>query len=79
MNHKNERIKKLWNGGMRNFTQIAKKCGLPDSAAGRDRVRLGLEWCQARQELNPPFAFVSEEADVDKPDGGTMAYLLSID
>lgn len=55
MNHKNQRIAKLWNSGMRSLTLIGRKCGLPDTPAGRDRVRLGLETAEARGELQPPL------------------------
>ena len=55
MNHKNQRIAKLWNSGLRSLTQIGRKCGLPATAAGRDRVRFGLETANARGELQPPL------------------------
>lgn len=63
MNHKNQRIAKLWNGGMRSLTQIGRKCGLPNTAAGRDRIRLGLETANARGELQPPFGPDVPETD----------------
>ena len=48
MNHKNERIKKLWLKGVRDPHKIAKKLGL----VGVDRVLEGLTWLEDRGEID---------------------------
>lgn len=48
MNHKNERILKLWNRGIREPERIAKKTGL-----SLERVTDGLRWLTERQEITP--------------------------
>ncbi len=52
MNHKNERIKKLWEAGIRDPARIAKKLGLPST----DRVKEGLDQLAQRGEITgwPP-------------------------
>lgn len=48
MNHKNERIKKLWERGVRDPHKIAKKLGF----VGVDRVLEGLTWLEDRGEID---------------------------
>jgi hypothetical protein len=45
MNAKNERIKKMWDKGIKDFRMIAKKLGYTGNAltAGIERVREGLK------------------------------------
>lgn len=45
MNHKDERIRKLWNLGIKNPAKIAKKIGygIPNILEGIKRVEEGLE------------------------------------
>jgi hypothetical protein len=47
MNRKNERIRKLWNRGVRDPKKIAKKLGL----ASEERVLEGLAQLQAKFEI----------------------------
>jgi hypothetical protein len=65
MNLKNERIKKLWNGGLTDPARIARKLGL----ASTDRVLQGLQWWQDERALTPSFPLVEVDAK-DAPDSG---------
>ena len=48
MNHKNERIKKLWLAGITDPARIARKLGLADST----RVLEGLTWLSDHHEID---------------------------
>ncbi len=47
MNIKNERIKKLWNNGLKDTKKIAKKLGLQSD----ERIIEGLKWLSDRGEI----------------------------